>query len=576
MITEQVLTLAIMAMLLLSLVLSGWSPGLLFVSAISVCYLLGLIELDSVLVNFTNPSLITLVLLVLLSTAIEKTWLVRWLSNGIARHSLSVSTLKLGLSSAFLSSFTNNTAVVATLISAIKNNAKYSPSKLLLPLSYTAILGGTLTLIGTSTNLIVDGFMQSSGLPGLRFFEFTLVGLGALATGMVVILLTLHYLPDNRDTRGKAVPFYLEAQVVHGSSMSGKTVEENGLRDLKSIFLAEIVRKGKRIVPVSPKQRLYDGDELLFVGDIAQVNLLSQFRGLRLAGRKEQQSSLNHLVEVVISQSSDITGKTLKQCNFRQKYDAVVIAIRRGHERLQGGLGSVVLKPGDSLILAPGDNFHQHESLRRDFVFISGLDVQQFLSKSNSVLVLGGLASVLLLSGLDVIPLVKGLVALLAGFLVVGIVRLKELKRKFPLELFALVGSAIGLAQLMTSSGVAASMSSFLLTSLNGFGVIGAFICIYLLTLLLTELITNNAAAALTFPIAFSLATELGVNYQPFIMAVVFGASASFISPYGYQTNLMVFSAGNYKLADFLRVGMPLSVTYSITVLLLIPLIFPF
>ncbi len=572
---EQLILTGIMLLLVGCLFGTRINPAWLFVSAIGTSYLTGLIDLESMLVNYTNSSLITLVLLILVSIAIEKTTLIQRLAKSLSNGSLVKSVTKLGLSTAFLSSFTNNTAVVASLITAIKDNPNHSPSKLLLPLSYTAILGGTITLIGTSTNLIVNGFAVDAGMAPLGFFDFTLVGLGALSVGLITILVMLKCLPDNGKNSQEVVPFYLEGKVQTGSKLINRTVEENGLRDLKDLFLAEIIRDGNRICAVTPQHIIQQDDILLFVGDIKSVPLLTRFDGLKVVHDKHEKD-IEHLVEVVVSQSSKLIGKTVKEARFREQFHAAVIAIRRGHDRLQGGLGQVRLQAGDSLILAPGKSFYDLTNLKREFVYISGLDLQTHLGAKQSNIVLLSFAGVLGLSILGAVPLVKGLLVLLIGLMLCGTIKLSEIKRRFPIELLAVVGSAIGLAKLMIGTGLAGQISDAMFVVLGDFGPYGAFIAIFLMTVLFTELITNNAAAALSFPVAYSLAIGFNVEPLPFIMAVAFGASASFISPFGYQTNLMVYSAGNYRLKDYVMMGLPLSIIYSITVLTLIPLVFPF
>ncbi|WP_372811297.1 SLC13 family permease [Pseudoalteromonas nigrifaciens] len=572
---DQLILTGIMLTLVGCLFGTRLNPAWLFVGAIGSSYLAGLIDLESMLVNYTNPSLITLVLLILVSIAIEKTTLIQKLAQSLSSGSLVKSVTKLGLSTAFLSSFTNNTAVVASLITAIKDNPNHSPSKLLLPLSYTAILGGTITLIGTSTNLIVNGFAVDAGMAPLGFFDFTLVGLGALSVGLITILVMLKYLPDNGKSDQEVVPFYLEGKVQAGSKLIGRTVEENGLRELKDLFLGEIIRDNQRICAVTPQQIIKQNDILLFVGDIKSVPLLTRFDGLKVV-HDNHQKDIEHLVEVVVSQSSKFIGKTVKEARFREQFHAAVIAIRRGHDRLQGGLGQVHLQAGDSLILAPGKNFYSLPNLKREFVYISGFDLQTHLAPKQSNIVLLSFAAVLGLSIIGLVPLVKGLLVLLIGFMLCGTIKLSEVKRRFPIELLAVVGSAIGLAKLMIGTGLAGQISAAMFVVLGDFGPYSAFIAIFLMTVLFTELITNNAAAALSFPVAYSLAVGFNVDPLPFIMAVAFGASASFISPFGYQTNLMVYSAGNYRLKDYVVMGLPLSIIYSITVLTLIPLVFPF
>ncbi len=575
MILEQVILTGIMLALVLCLFGTRINPAWLFSGAIASSYLTGLIDLESMLVNFANPSLITLVLLILSSIAIEKTTLVQKLAQSMANGSLAKAVLKLGLSTAFLSSFTNNTAVVASLISTVKESKTHAPSKLLLPLSYTAILGGTLTLIGTSTNLIVNGFAIDAGMTPLGFFDFTLVGIAVLTVGLLTIILMLRYLPDNGRNDDEVVPFYLEGRVEAASRLVGRTVEENGLRELKDLFLAEIIRGERRICAVTPQQEIQAGDLLLFVGNINSVPLLQRFDGLKIVHDKHEKD-VEHLVEVVVSQSSRFLGKTIKEIRFREQFHAAIIAVRRGHDRLQGGIGQVRLQAGDSLILAPSSDFYELPNLKREFVYISGVDLQTHLSKPRSNAVLASFATVIALSLFDIVPLVKGLMVLLLAFVLMGTVKVNEMKRRFPIELVAIVGSAIGLAKLMINTGLASQISESLLWALGDFGPYGAFIAIFIMTVIFTELITNNAAAALSFPVAYALAAGFGVNPLPFVMAVAFGASASFISPFGYQTNLMVYSAGNYRIKDYVTMGLPLSLIYSCTVLITIPFVFPF
>ncbi|MFT4929891.1 MAG: di/tricarboxylate transporter [Phenylobacterium sp.] len=572
---EQLALIAIMISLVVALIATSLSPALLFFSAVIISFLAGLIELDVMLANFTNTSLITLMMLLTASLAIEKTRLISWLGAQIARGSLTNSIVRLGLSSALLSSFINNTAVVATMINGIKENTAHAPSKLLLPLSYTAILGGTLTLIGTSTNLIVNGFVEDAGLEPLGFFDFTLVGLSVLTMGLITIIIFARKLPEYEVEQEEEAPFYLDATVTEQSGLIGKTVEQNELRHLKALFLAEIIRGGERIVPVGPDEIIRAGDKLQFVGDINSAHRLAQFTGLQLVHPEHELSAGSELVEVVISHSGDIAGNTLKQFRFREQFDAAVIAIRRGHTRLEGGLGTVKLQAGDSLILAPGKHF-KDKALNKEFVYVSGVELKHLFDLKTSISVIAGFMVALLASISGLLSLEKGLLLLLVGYLFSGVITLKEAQRRFPMELFVIVGSAIGLAQLMINTGVAQLLTDALMYYVNGWGPLGAFIAIYLLTLILTELITNNAAAALVFPIAYSLSTGFDVSPMPFIMAVVFGASASFISPYGYQTNLMVYSAGQYRFRDYLVLGIPTSIAYSATALFMIPTIFPF
>ncbi|MEF1256110.1 MULTISPECIES: SLC13 family permease [unclassified Vibrio] len=572
---QQGFVLAILLGIVTCLLATRIKPSYIFAGAAFIAFLGGMIELGDVATNFTNSSLLTLVLLILASAALEKTRLVSWVSRSLSNGRLATVVAKLGISTALLSSFTNNTAVVVSLIGAIKRNQQHAPSKLLIPLSYAAILGGTLTLIGTSTNLIINSFVEDAGLPSLGFFAPTLIGLSVLLGGLMILIPMSYFLPDYEDHTQDELPYFLEARVEPGSPLVGRSISENNLRALRKLFLAEVVRDGQTMPSVEPDFVLQARDRLLFCGDIESVATLQEIQGLTLFG----QHHLNGqgFVEVVVSSSASFCNKTLKSSHFRDRFDAVVVAIRRGHERLQGGLGNITLNAGDTLVLVPGKRFEQErQAHRKEFVLINALGSSARLDTNKSTCVLLGFAGVISLALLDLFPLIKGLSVFLLAALFSGVIQLAELRRRFPIDIVVIVGSALSIAQLMLSSGLSVSLGQMFIEGFNGWGVFGALVATYLLTLILTELVTNNAAAALAFPIGYSMALGYGVDPMPFIMAVLFGASASFISPYGYQTNLLVYSVGNYKITDYVRVGIPLSIVYSVLVLTLIPLFFPF
>ncbi|MEZ8825504.1 SLC13 family permease [Vibrio amylolyticus] len=572
---EQGLVMAMLLGIITCLLVTRIKPSIIFAGAAFLAFMAGTIELKSIATNFTNSSLLTLVLLILASCALEKTRLISWVSRNISEGRLGTVVAKLGISTALLSSFTNNTAVVVSLIGAIKRNQKHAPSKLLIPLSYAAILGGTLTLIGTSTNLIINSFVEDVGLPSLTFFTPTLIGLSVLVGGVLILIPLSYLLPNYDDHAQDDLPYFLEAIVEPGSPLVDKSISENNLRALRKLFLAEVIRDGVSVPSVEPDFILQAKDRLLFCGDIESVATLQEIQGLTLFG----QHHLNGqgFVEAVVSSSASFCNKTLKSSHFRDRFDAVVVAIRRGHERLEGGLGNIVLTAGDTLVLVPGKRFEsERRAHRREFVLINDLDSSAKLDANKSSFVLLGFALVIGLALLDLVPIIKGLLVYLLAMLSFRVVQINELRRRFPIDIVVIVGSALSIAQLMLSSGLSVRMGEMFITAFNGWGVFGALVAVYLMTLILTELVTNNAAAALAFPIGYSMALGYNVDPMPFIMAVLFGASASFISPYGYQTNLLVYSVGNYKLTDYMKIGVPISIVYSVLVLSLIPIFFPF
>ncbi len=572
---EQGFVLAVLLGIVIFLLVTRIKPSIIFAGAAFLAYMAGLSDITEIAANFTNSSLLTLVLLILVSCALEKSRLISWVSRHISEGRLGTVVAKLGISTALLSSFTNNTAVVVSLIGAIKRNQKHPPSRLLIPLSYAAILGGTLTLIGTSTNLIINSFVVDAGLPSLNFFTPTMIGLSVLVGGMLILIPLSYLLPKHEDQSQDDLPYFLEAIVESGSPLVGRTIAQNNLRALRKLFLAEVIRDGATTASVDPDFVLQAQDRLLFCGDVESVATLQEIKGLKLFGQHHLNGQ--SFLEVVISSSASICNKTLKSSQFRDRFDAVVVAIRRGHERLEGGLGNVRLTAGDTLVLVPGKRFEaERRTHSREFVLVNDLDSTARLDANKSTMVLLGFATVIGLALLDVLPLLKGLAGYLLVLLATGIVTFGELRRRFPTDIVVIVGSALTIAQLMMSSGLSVKLGDMFIEAFNGWVVFGALVATYLLTLVLTELITNNAAAALAFPLGYSMAVGYGVDPMPFIMAVLFGASASFISPYGYQTNLLVYSVGNYHITDYLRVGLPISLVYSALVLTLIPYFFPF
>lgn len=558
--------------LLVLLIQNKIKPAILFFGLVLIYYFFDLIEIKGMLNNFTNESLITLLLLLLISIVFEKTTFITSISQRIFSKSYNKSLLKLSFLVSFFSAFLNNTAVVASMISIIKQNKYYSPSKLLLPLSYAAIFGGTITLVGTSTNLIVNGFVIEQGLEPLKLFDFIYVGIPITILGCITLIFITRFLPNIIERKAKN-EFFLEAKVEKSSQLIGKSILENQLRNLEHLFLSEIIRDDYIISPVNPDEIIIEDDILVFSGDVKHVEILNRFDGLIL---EHNTHSANNLVEVIISHESNLIGKQVKESNFRVKFDASIVAIKRSDSNLSSKIGEMVLKVGDHLILAAGKNFYKRDNLKKNFYILGDIGIQQKLSFLESLFVVSSFLVVLCLSMLNILPLIKGLFLLLGLFVLKGFINIAEIKRRFPYELIIIIGSALGVASVMIDSGVANSLATFLNTTLGSFGVYGSFIAIYLLTFILTELITNNAAAALSFPIAYMTATGLGVDIMPFIFAVAYGASASFMTPYGYQTNLMVASIGGYNFKTFLKSGFIVSIVYSLLVIILVPIFFPF
>lgn len=564
--------------LLLVLLISGRvKPAIAFVSLAGGYLLLGFIDTSTLLMQYTNPALATLLLLLLVSLALERSPLLDWLSQHLLKGHPKLATARLMGSTAVLSAFLNNTAVVAAFLGAITRQQGIAPSRLLIPLSYASILGGITTLVGTSTNLVVNSFQLNASGSELGMFQFSLVGIPVALVTLVVLLWRANSLPHHRpeDTEEK-LSYFLAADVEDESPMIGKSIEENGLRSLDGLYLLEIERKGRLISPVAPNEQLQAEDTLVFTGEVSKVQALQRFPGLNLFGHQADHLLATNLVEVVISHESELSGKTLQDVDFRSMFSAGVVGIRRGDKRLEGQLGKIPLRVGDCLLLAVSADFRQHRNLDRNFHLLSGSFTRPQLNRKESLITLSGFAGVITLAAADWLPLFHGLLILLGTLLLLKVVSMAELRRRFPFELWLIIGSALAIAQALENSGAAALLANGMQTVFSGYGIYAAFIGCYLLTLVLTETVTNNAAAALAFPIAWSTAQAFGADPLPFVMAVAYGASACFLIPFGYQTHLMVYSPGRYKVTDFFRIGLPVSVTYSSAVLLITPLVFPF
>ncbi|MFA0113385.1 SLC13 family permease [Vibrio sp. 10N.261.46.E11] len=571
----MIVTACVLIGLIIGLISNRFRASYVFIFSVIVLYVSGELSQAVIFSNVTNRSVIILLLLLLSSLSLERTVLLSWVAKMLSHRHYGQSLLRLGALGSLSSSMLNNTAVVATLMGSVLKNPFHSPKKLLIPLSYFSILGGTLTLVGTATNLVVSGLLEEQGYHALTIFAFFPVGVSLLLGCGLVVMIASRWLPDDLVKIESLGGYFLDAEVESRSKLVGRSILENGLRSLDGLFLVEIIRGKQLISPVSPSELVFAGDKLVFSGDVSEVKQLASFDGLKLYVEDEFELDKN-LVEVLVSPESILIDKTLKEVEFRSSFDAAVVAIARQGKRLSGKLGECVIQSGDKLILAVGDDFKKRPNLSRNFFLLSDKSLKSPLSFiQNFIGIVGFIFSIALAActSLDLIDTLSGFLLL---SLMSKIIDGTQLRRRFPFELLIILVSALCIASAFSSSGLALALTQVFESVAGQLSPIWMLVGILILTIILTEIMTNTAAAAIMLPISLALASTFHIDYLPLVMAVAYGASASFISPFGYQTNLMVMSAGGYTFIDFVKVGWIVTVTYIVVAAITIPMVFPF
>ena len=570
---SDIITLLLLAALLLALLFGLLRPVVAFFISVCVLYLSGIVALDTIVKGFSNESVLSVMALLGVSTVVAKTTL-RPLLYKLCWDTPGSFAKMLALASS-MSTLTNNTFVVSLFLRSL--GKRDNLGKILLPISYVAILGGTCTLIGTSTNLIVNGLAQQQGLPPLNMFDFALVGVPLVLAGVLyMVFIGSKLLPQQTQNNNQSdAHYFLEARVQPGSPLIGKSISDNKLRNLESLFLAEMIRNEQLISPVSPDEKLQGGDVLVFTGDIGNIRELQNITGLEVF--EEENSILGqNLVRAVLSHRSRLVGRTIKAVNFRSEFDAAVVAINRGNEQLAGKLGGITLQAGDQLVLAAGQDFKNRKNMHQHFYTLDELEVQEHFNLTKSLLTIAPFLLLIILNSMGIVSLFKGLIILILYYIAMRFTNFWEIRRSVDIHLYVILSSALVMASALIQTGAVNIISDSMLGLTHGGGVYGQFIGIYCLTVLLTELLNNGAAAAFTLPLALAAAQTLGVSPTPFVFAVAYAASGGFLIPYGYQTHMMVYSAGGYRLVDFLRVGAGMALIYGIIVTLLVPVFFPF
>jgi di/tricarboxylate transporter len=596
---EAWLTIAVACTLLVGLALRVAATDLLALFCLGILVLVqnitgsdGLPTPEQAVAGFGNQGLITIALLFAVVAGLECTGgtelATGWFLN--KAKNLTTAQARLFVPVAVLSGFLNNTPVVVALMPVVNDLAKRisaSTSRLLLPLSYAAILGGMCTLIGTSTNLIIadlntQAIANGSIAKPLHFFSPAAVGIPATIIGLIYMMIASRWLlPERRpavSVSDDPRQYTVEMQVDPTGPLVGRSIEEAGLRHLPGLYIAEIQREDGVIAAAKPNERLRPDDVLILVGALESVVDLRKIRGLTIpddqARKLEVPAWRRTLVEAVVSTRCGLLGKTIREGSFRSHYNAAVVAVARGDKRLTGKLGDVRLEVGDVLLLEASPSFLHRRRESRDFFLVSAVEQGTVRRPEKAWISITILLLMILAATTTGISILTA--ALLAAVAMVAFrcCTTGEARRSVDWSVLIVIGAAIGIGMAMEQSQAAQGIAMGLL-GIAGENPMLTLAAVYLTTMLCTELITNNAAAVLMFPIALEAATGLEANPTPFVITVMIAASASFITPFGYQTNLMVYGVGGYRFFDYVRFGLPLSIIVFMVTMLIVPQVWP-
>ncbi len=586
---DAIITLVVLACFLVVAISGRLAVDIALAVCMTALLVFGVLTPNEAFQGFSNPALFIIASFYIVSSALKESgalhwWIMRWLGkNRSVKGAIPLIMAPVAVSSSVIS----NTPVVAIFIPLIQDWARrhnLSISKLLIPLSYASILGGTCTLIGTSTNILIVGMMQ--GLPEvdkLSLFSPAAVGLPLVLLGVGYFVLIGHrLLPERKsitediiDTRQYAVSMRVE----EGGVLCGMSIADAGLRHLQYSYLTEIQSKGHVIPAVGPEEILSANDILVFVGQPEGVSELRQFRGLSPAENEVLELDIPYsrraLIEAVVSPVSNMVGKTVKASSFRTQYSGVILSVSRNGKRIDEKVGSIVIKAGDTLLLEAARGFVRRHRYNRDFLLLSRIDDATIPDISKAPIALGLLGMFIIVVLLNVMSLVSASLLLVAALAVTGCISLEFAQRSIDMRVILAIGASLSLGFALQKTGLADMAAHGILTLADGSPILN-LILLYLVTVAATELITNNAAAVLMFPLAQALSIELDVSLLPFVMTIMFAASASFLTPFGYQTNLMVQGPGGYHFSDYFRVGILLSIFVGVAVIFLVPIFWPF
>lgn len=582
-------TVAVLLLVFGLLAFTRIAPDLIFIGAVTLLIAFGILTPAEALSGVANPGVITIGVLYVVAAGLQETGVMASLASrllGRPKTVLSAQT-RMMLPVLGMSALVNNTPIVAMWLPVLDDWAKkhrISASKLMLPLSYAAILGGACTLIGTSTNLVVSGLLleQAHIAQPLHLFEIAKVGLPCAIVGVVYVLLTSRLLlPDRKPVAGDVEDpkeYTIEMLVEPGSPLVGQTIEQAGLRQLRAMYLMEINRADEVLAAVGPQTRLQENDRLVFVGIVESVVELQRVRGLAPATdqvfKLDAPRSRRMLIEAVVSNTCPLVGRTIRDGRFRTIYDAAIIAVSRNGVRIRKKVGDIILHSGDTLLLETHQSFLDQQRNSRDFFLVSKIEGFTAPRHERATRAAFVFLAMVALAGTGTLNLLTAAMLAAGGMIMLRCCSPVAARANVKWEVLLAVAASLGLAQAMIKTGIAGGVASGLLLASST--PIVTLATVYLLTMLCTELMTNAGAAVIMFPIGLKAAESLGSSVLPFAIAIMLAASFGFATPLGYQTNLMVYGPGGYKLQDFLKMGIPLNLLMAAIAVPLIPIFWPF
>lgn len=582
------LVILVIIVLLVGLWREWLRPTIMFLVCVVIFNIAGILKPRELLEGFANEQIAVVIMLVILGDVIQRTGV---LDAMFYRLFMKYNHFKafLGRMMGFVgvtSAFLNNTPIVAILIPYVSEWAKrnnFSPSKLLIPLSYLTIAGGMITLIGTSTNLIASGILVENKQPALGFFDFTPIGIPVfLAIWLYYYFIGHRLLPDRKppttEFKEQVRNYLTEYRLTKNSPLAGKTIEQSGLRHLEDVFLVEILRDNQRIPAPEPTEILQHDDRLVFAGKTSGIaRLLETVTGMEPANLEPEALNGNiRLRECVIPYNSSLVGKKVNESDFRAQFDAAIVGVHRNGVILPGSIGEVVLENGDLLLVIAGGDFETLTRDKSDVYVLPGIKEVRQVDRKKVTLLTGLVLAAIVVGATGFLPLFQALLVTFCVLILLKVITIKELRKGLDLDLLAILAFSLATGKAIGNSGAANLFAQGIVSLTAPLGTVGIMLGLYLVTNLLTNIMANAASVAITLPIAIAAAASLGNPslITPFALAIAFAGSAAFLTPIGYQTNMMVYGPGGYRFSDYFRAGWPVAVIYGGIAILTIALIY--